>query len=93
MKIKLISSLTALSLIALSPQISANAATKAGGVCSKAGLTSVVSSKTYTCIKSGKKLVWDKGVAISKSVNQVVDQVPPVALPPTEPPNGAEVPP
>ena len=65
MKIKLISSLTALSLIALSPQISANAATKAGRVCSKAGLTSVVSSKTYTCIKSGKKLIWDKGVTKS----------------------------
>ena len=63
---KLISSLTALSLIALSPQISANAAARAGGVCSKAGLTSVVSSKTYTCIKSGKKLVWNKGVAIVK---------------------------
>ena len=65
---KLISSLTALSLIALSPQISANAAAKTGGVCSKAGLTSVVSSKTYTCIKSGKKLVWDKGVAIVKPI-------------------------
>ena len=62
---KIISSLTALSLIALSSQISANAAAKAGGVCSKAGLTSVVSSKTYTCIKSGKKLIWDKGVTKS----------------------------
>jgi hypothetical protein len=65
MKKKLISSLTALSLIALSPQISANAATKAGGACTKAGITSVVSGKTFTCIKSGKKLVWDKGVTKS----------------------------
>jgi hypothetical protein len=65
MKKKLISSLTALSLIALSPQISANAATKAGGACTKAGITSVVSGKTFTCIKSGKKLVWDKGITKS----------------------------
>ena len=40
------------------PLVPASAAVKAGGVCKKAGITSVVSSKTYTCIKSGKKLVW-----------------------------------
>jgi M6 family metalloprotease-like protein len=40
------------------PQISTNAAAKAGAACTKAGITSVASSKTYTCIKSGKKLVW-----------------------------------
>ena len=39
------------------------AAVKAGTACKSAGLTSVVSNKTFTCIKSGKKLVWDKGVA------------------------------
>ena len=62
---KLVSTVTALSLIALYPQISASAATKAGGMCSKSGLTSAVSGKTYTCIKSGKKLVWSKGVTKS----------------------------
>jgi hypothetical protein len=40
-----------------------NAAVKTGSKCSKVGITSVVSNKTFTCIKSGKKLVWDKGVA------------------------------
>ena len=40
------------------------AAVKAGAVCKPAGLTSIVSGKTFTCIKSGKKLVWDKGVKI-----------------------------
>ena len=40
-----------------------NAAVKAGGSCSKAGTKSVFLSKTYTCIKSGKKLIWDKGVS------------------------------
>ena len=45
-----------------------SAAVKAGGPCSKAGTKSVFLSKTYTCIKSGKKLVWDKGVGKSSAV-------------------------
>jgi hypothetical protein len=43
----------------------AQAAVKAGTVCAKLGATSTVSGKKYTCIKSGKKLVWDKGVAVA----------------------------
>jgi hypothetical protein len=42
------------------------AAVKAGSTCSKAGIKSVSAGKTYTCVKSGKKLVWNKGVLISK---------------------------
>jgi hypothetical protein len=42
------------------------AAVKAGSSCSKTGIKSVSAGKTYTCVKSGKKLVWDKGVVISK---------------------------
>jgi hypothetical protein len=38
------------------------AAVKAGATCKKVGLTSIASGKTFTCIKSGKKLVWSKGV-------------------------------
>jgi len=40
------------------------AAVKAGSACSKAGIKSVSAGKTYTCVKSGKKLVWNKGVLI-----------------------------
>ena len=40
------------------------AAVKAGSTCNKAGIKSVSAGKTYTCVKSGKKLVWDKGVLI-----------------------------
>jgi uncharacterized protein with PIN domain len=40
------------------------ASAKAGAACSKAGSTQVVSGKKFTCVKSGKKLVWNKGVAI-----------------------------
>lgn len=40
----------------------ASAAVKSGQSCSKAGLTSTSKGVKYTCIKSGKKLVWNKGV-------------------------------
>jgi hypothetical protein len=40
------------------------AAVKAGTNCKTAGLTSIASGKTFTCIKSGKKLVWNKGIAV-----------------------------
>jgi hypothetical protein len=42
------------------------AAVKAGSACSKVGTKSVAGGKTYTCVKSGKKLVWDKGVVVAK---------------------------
>ena len=57
--------ITFLSILSMSlPLAPANAAVKAGSVCKKAGITSIASSKTYTCIKSGKKLVWNKGVKV-----------------------------
>jgi hypothetical protein len=40
------------------------AAVKAGAKCTKAGATATASGKKFTCVKSGKKLVWNKGVAI-----------------------------
>ena len=55
---KLITFLSILSLLLSIPLIPVNAAAKAGGACSKAGITSVASGKTYTCVKSGKKLAW-----------------------------------
>jgi hypothetical protein len=44
------------------------AAVKAGAACAKVGTTSSVSGKKFTCVKSGKKLVWNKGVAVAKPV-------------------------
>jgi len=43
-------------------QTPVNASVKAGGSCKTEGIKSVVSGKTFTCIKSGKKLVCDKGI-------------------------------
>ena len=45
-----------------------NAAVKASGSCKKVGLKSVVAGKLFTCIKSGKKLVWNKGTTIASPV-------------------------
>jgi len=62
---KVIAVLVAVSLLGIAP---ANAATaKAGTKCSKHKATSTVKAMKYTCIKSGGKLVWNKGVAIKKS--------------------------
>jgi len=48
--------------------ISAQAAIKAGASCKKAGLTSTVAGKKFTCVKSGKKLIWNKGALVTKTV-------------------------
>ena len=55
---KLIAFFSILFLFLSTPIIPVNAAAKAGAKCSKVGVKSVVGAKTYTCIKSGKKLIW-----------------------------------
>lgn len=47
-----------MAILIISYPLSANAAVKAGATCKTAGSTSVAAGKTFTCIKSGKKLVW-----------------------------------
>lgn len=48
----------------ISSSLVAQAAVKSGSVCTKSGATSVVGGKKFTCVKSGKKLLWDKGVLV-----------------------------
>jgi hypothetical protein len=60
---KWLGSFIALTLI-LAP-VNAIAAVKAGDVCKKAGSTATAGGKKFTCVKTGKKLVWNKGVAIT----------------------------
>jgi hypothetical protein len=55
--------LTLTLLVGIAPQI-ATAAVKAGATCTKLKSTTKVSGYKYTCIKSGKKLVWSKGVRV-----------------------------
>ena len=63
------------------------AAVKSGSACTKLGANSIVSGKKYTCIKSGKKLVWDKGVLIKKPtvVVQEIPKVEPIPTPSSTP--------
>ena len=61
---KLIALVACSAILLVTPTFPASASTKAGTKCSKAGVTSVVSGKNYTCVKSGKKLVWDKGILV-----------------------------
>ncbi|MEN9305653.1 MAG: hypothetical protein RLY76_921 [Actinomycetota bacterium] len=63
---KLIPLAISVALVTTAISSPAFAAVKAGASCPKAGKTSVSSGKTFTCIKSGKKLVWNKGVAVAK---------------------------
>ena len=63
---KVLGSLIALALFLV--PMNAIAAVKAGDACKKAGTTATANGKKYTCIKSGKKVVWNKGVAIAKPV-------------------------
>jgi hypothetical protein len=44
----------------------ASAAVKAGDTCKKVGTTATANGKKFTCVKSGKKIVWNKGVAVVK---------------------------
>ena len=48
-------------LMTLLPALPASAAVKAGDKCPKLKASAVVSGKKYTCIKSRKKLIWNKG--------------------------------
>jgi hypothetical protein len=61
---KAIAFLSILFLFISLPVIPVNAAAKAGGVCTEVGVKSVASGKTFTCIKTGKKLVWSKGISV-----------------------------
>jgi hypothetical protein len=62
---KVLAVLIAVSLLGIAP---ANATTvKAGAKCSKHKVTTTVKGMKYTCIKSGNKLVWSKGVPVKKA--------------------------
>jgi hypothetical protein len=62
--------LAALILFAGSGVIHSTAATKAGAPCTKAGKISISGGKKFTCIKSGKELIWNKGVATKPAPNK-----------------------
>ncbi len=60
---KLLVLVLAVSLLGVAP---AQAVVKAGGKCAKAGATATSTAKKFTCIKSGNRLIWSKGVPVKK---------------------------
>jgi M6 family metalloprotease-like protein len=54
---------------------------KAGAKCTKAGTTATASGKKFTCIKSGTKLVWNKGVAIKAAPKPIDAPTPDTSKP------------
>lgn len=74
--------LLALTLVfALVAPLNATAAIKAGATCKKAGETSTYAGKKFTCVKIGKKLVWNKGVTVSKPTPAVTPTPTPTVQP------------
>ena len=73
---KLIVLVLAVSLLGLAP---AQAAVKAGGKCTKAGTTVTSAGKKFTCVKSGGKLVWNKGGKVKKAAAIKAGVCPPKA--------------
>ena len=67
MKKRLIALLVITPLLLSSQLSTSHAAAKAGAKCSKVGSKSVVGKTTFTCMKSGKKLIWTKGVSSDTS--------------------------
>ena len=77
----------------ISPQI-VTAAVKAGAACTKLKSTTTVSGYKYTCIKSGKKLVWSKGVKVVVTPTPIASptQTPSATATPTPTPSATATP-
>ncbi len=59
-----------------------NAAIKPGTKCTKAGATVLTEGKKFTCVKSGNRLVWNKGVIVKAAQKPVASPVQsPVPMP------------
>jgi hypothetical protein len=69
--------------MAIPQPIQAATEVKAGAKCTKANSTQTVGTKKFTCVKSGTKLTWNKGVPISKPAapKPTTTQVDPDPLP------------
>lgn len=57
------------------------AAIKPGATCPSAGATKTAAGKKYTCIKSGKKLIWNKGLSLKKPFPTPVTSTAPMPTP------------
>ena len=74
MRSRLHTALAILLLLTLATPVQA-ATPKAGAKCTKAGTTATAGGKKYTCVKSGKILVWNKGVSIKAAAKPELNPV------------------
>ena len=61
----------------------------AGTQCTKIGISQVYKDKKFTCIKSGKRFVWNRGVSITKA-NPASTPIPTVTSMPSPSPSPTE---
>ncbi len=76
MKRKYLALLIAVAFIGSTLSIPAFAGVKAGSICNTKGQAKTSSGYKYTCIKSGTKLIWNKGVKIAVTITP--NQTPPM---------------
>jgi hypothetical protein len=75
--------ITAGLIATMSFSIAAHAAVKSGATCPKLAATSTLAGYKYTCIKSGKKLIWSKGVKVAVAKPSPTPTTTPSATTPT----------
>ena len=83
--------LSILLILSFVPAYSATAP-KAGAVCSKQGITKTYKGKVFTCIKSGKKLIWNKGKQVQQAAPLPTPAVPTPAASTTAVPTQSQSP-
>lgn len=74
---KVIAVLLAVSLLGIAPAHAT--VVKAGAKCGKHKATTTVKGMKFTCVKSGNKLVWSKGVLVKKVAGLKQGVCPPMA--------------
>ena len=72
-------------VVALLSPLTAIAAVKAGDKCPKLNATSITGGKKFTCIKSGARLVWNKGQVVKSSAAPAAAPSPTATLPTPQP--------
>ena len=84
---KIIGVLVASVLLMFTGSIPADGAIKSGSACALRGQEKTFQGKKYTCIKLGKKLLWNKGVPLTKTAAEPLATASPAQSPtPTEAP-------
>ena len=72
---KVLAVLLAVSLLGIAPAQASSV--KAGGKCAKHKATATVKGVKFTCIKSGNRLIWNKGVPVKRAAALMPGVCPP----------------